>query len=405
MTDLMAKLDAASTANDASSAIDDMASTTKNAALATPQAPTIATEKPPIERFLVFDDSGRLLIDVVNKNDDGPHGKSTRRHRCSLDAMKRASPAWKSKIFGSEGEERPELATDDEDRAVVLDDDPPRAITMQLALIHERPELVPRFHNNPDTQGVCMFIYEFMTTADRYGVLPLFRPFVSHWLPHARPTSEDMDRHYVHRMEAAWQLGAVGLVQDHVRKLVYHTIVTPELLDQARARSLLACKDGFLTSLPGLFDTVGKRQRELVQSLLDLFHEFLVDLRGEEGICQQALPGTPEHERCNAGLEEFVSKRMAEPTSPKIPLDAKDCPLTIHQLLHITTHIMGVSCKRPGPKQVDRHKCVSNLHKRIVDLGKELLGRWKGEQSILEPEQLEWLTKRGEILGTETSSV
>jgi hypothetical protein len=64
-----------------------------------------------------------------------------------------------------------------------------------------------------------------MVMADKYGVLPLFRPFVSHWLPHARPSSEDMDPHYVHRMEAAWKLCAVGLVQDHVWKLVYDTVI------------------------------------------------------------------------------------------------------------------------------------------------------------------------------------
>jgi hypothetical protein len=249
-----------------------------------------------------------------------------------------------------------------------------------------------------------MFIYEFMVTADKYGVLPLFRPFVSHWLPHARPSSEDTDPNYVHRMETAWQLGAVGLVQDHVRKLVYDTVFTPELLDKARARSLLACKDGFLTSLPGLFDTVGKRQRELVQSLLDFFHEFLADLRGEKGICQQALPGTPEHEQCNAGVEEFVSRRMADPSTGDVPKDVKDYPLTIHHLLHNTTHIMGVSCK-PGPKQLEGHTCVPILHKKTVDFATELISRWKGEESILEPEQLEWLKKRGGILGTETSSV
>ncbi|KAK3292352.1 uncharacterized protein B0H64DRAFT_406350 [Chaetomium fimeti] len=405
--------DAASTTGDAAPTTDDAAwitdddasSTTDDSSSTTDDSSSTTDEEIFIAKDLVFDEKGRLVIDALCVADkDAPHHRWMYRHRVSLDAMERASPVWKEKIFGPEGEERPKPTDDEEDWTLVLDDDDqPPAIAMQLALINGKPEVVPLWHNNPDTMRVCTNIFEFIGTADKYGVLPLFRPFVSHWLPHARPSSGNADVNYVHRMEAAWQLGALGLVQDHVRKLVYDWVFTPAILDASLARLSLANDDGLLTSVPQLLDVVGKRQLELIQSVLDFFHHFLADLRGEKGICQHSLPGTPDYDLCNAGVDEFVSKRMEEPAIGKIPVEAKDYPLTIYHLLHTVTHVLGVSCT-PGPKQLEGHACVPALHKKCVDLATELLGRWKGAESILEPEQVEWLKERGEILGTESSS-
>lgn len=314
--------------------------------------------------------------------------------------MEHASPVWKEKIFGPEGEERPKPTDEEEDWILLLDgNDHPLAITMQIALIHDRPDCVPRWRNNPDTASVCIMIFDFMVAADKYGVLPLFRPFVSHRLVHA-----DWDgvsgKNSMHRLEAAWQLGARGLVEDHVRRHVYHPGSTPVGLEELVAKVKETCdENGILMSVPKLLNVGGKRQVELIQSALDFFHQVLADLHGEEGNCQQSVP------KCNALLYEFISKRL-EQNVWQIPVEAIDYPEDIHRLLHTTTHILGTRCN-PGPKQLEGHGCVPAFHKKIEDFSAALLNRWKGADSagsILEPEQVEWLKKRSELLATDSWS-
>ena len=176
--------------DDPASTTDDDNSTTGDAASATSRSGP-AAEQSPIKGYLVLDNEGRLLIDVVGPDYAAPHRKRTYRHRVSLDVMERASPAWKDTIFGTKGKERQRPTNEDEDWIILLpDDDEPLPITVQLAVIHKQPDVVPTWSTGkPDISGICTQISKFITTADKYGTLPLLRPFVSDWLAHARPRS------------------------------------------------------------------------------------------------------------------------------------------------------------------------------------------------------------------------
>ncbi|KAK3290167.1 uncharacterized protein B0H64DRAFT_413545 [Chaetomium fimeti] len=409
--------------DDAASTTDDVTSTTDDAASTTPQAPPTAEESP-IKEFLVLDKKGQLLLDVVGPDHNAPHRKRTYRYRVSIDVMERASPVWKETIFGPEGKERQRPTNKEEDWIVLLpDDDEPLPILVQLALIYDRPDMVPTWStDDPDINGICTQISKFVATADRYGTLPLLQPFVSDWLAHARLRSrirggpEALSSGFLYQLELAWQLGAVGVVEDYVRRLIFASDLTPaSLADMVSEVNLAYDAVGILTSLPKLLDTVGKRQLELIQTALDFFHRLVADIS-----CQKMsdIPGLEFLERamgspfphnavnralCNALLDSYINKRLEEGVVGKIPVEAKDCRSSILLLLQTMGRVLGKSCT-PGPKQPDGHTCVQDLYKKFNGFVVELLGRWEGSESVLESEQVEWLKKRGEILAREGSS-
>lgn len=226
-----------------------------------------------------------------------------------------------------------------------------------------------------------------------------------------------MRAEFLYQLDVAWQLGALGVVEDFVRRLVFVTDSTPASLAELVAEvNLTSDVVGVLAPLPKLLDVVGKHQLELIQAALDSFHQLVAGIN-----CQKMsdLPGLALLERaarspfphnavnralCNALLQSYIRKRMNEDGVGQIPVEAKDYQSSIHRLLHIMGHILGTS-RNPGPKQLDGHTCVRDLHKKFEDFAVELLGRWTpGSESVLESEQVAWLKKRAEILATKRPS-
>ena len=401
----------------------------------TPKAP-LAPEELPIKEFLILDKKGRLLIDVVGPDHDAPHRKRTYRHRVSLDAMERASPVWKEKIFGPAGNERPKPADDsDEDWVVLLpDDDEPLPILVQLALIHDQPRWVPTW-TDPATPGACKQIVNIIAAADKYAVLPRLRPFVSDWLLHARPPSPiggqgDSDPELIEQLNVAWQLGDKARVEGYIRKLVYDSNVSAELVQDL----LIEAGNGPVArfpALPALFDVVAKRRKAGIQACLDFLSQLVDDLNSDEGLCRQpmwdpmAIPGcTPtllaavealagsaadDHAVncgvCNIVLEREFSRRMDEAIpGGSMPARAKDFHSSICGLLYTIRCIHGLQPGAAPARQLPWHACLQNLRKKFEDFEAELRSRWSKPGSILELEQVEWLKKRSDMLAAGWSS-
>jgi hypothetical protein len=276
----------------------------------TPEAP-VAAEELPIKE-IVLDKPGRLLIDVVENT---PRGKQTYRHRVSLDVMGQASPVWKEKIFGPAGQERQKPTANDnddndEDWTVLLrdDDDEPLHILVQLALIHDQPRWVPTW-SDPATPGSCLQIANIIAAAEKYGVLPRLRPFVSDWLLHALPPSriggqDDINPEMIEQLNVAWQLGDVGRVEDYIRKLAYDSNVSAEVVEEM----LVEAGDGpvgLFPALPALFGVVAKRREAGIQACLDFLLRLLLDLRSNEGACRQPMWDPTIIPRCSPPLRSY----------------------------------------------------------------------------------------------------
>ncbi|KAH6623720.1 hypothetical protein F5144DRAFT_584086 [Chaetomium tenue] len=429
----------------------DEALAAHGAAASTATRATSTAEDSPIEEMesVVLDKNGRLFIDVVGPDHKAPHHKRTYRHRVSLEAMEQASPVWKETIFGPEGQrQRP---TDEEEWIIQLPDDEPLPITILLALIHEQPKWVPRWHDDSDinwdtdsdtdsdresdtdwdresdtdtetdTVGACKHIAKTVATADKYGVLPLLRPFVRDWSAHARPrfkahaehdgrVLKSLDPDTVHRLEVAWQLGAVKMVKEHVSKIAFASDSKLDVLDQLPAEANDAV--GILVSFPELRSVVAKCRSEAVEEILGFFHGLLADLRGEKGYCEVdgnetnlVLEEAEERAACDTWMLEYISERKEalEKLVGEIPEEAKNYHGSTHRLLNTIGHVLGVRCGGGG-KRIPWHRCVETLHEDYEDLAEELLLRWKGSESVLEPGQLEWLKRRRDILTAGGSS-
>lgn len=382
------------------------------------------TEESPIKEFLVLDKKGRLLIDVAGADHGAPHRKQTYRHRVSFETMEQASPVWKETIFGPEGQRQ--MPTDEEEWIIQLPDDEPLSIRILLALIHDRPDVVPDWHGDTDTVGACTQIAKAVATADKYGVLPLLRPFVSDWLAPARPrpiihtegngrAHEGLDPNAVHRLEVAWQLGAAGLVEEHVRNIVFASGLTSAVLNELLTEANDAA--GILTSVSELLGVVAKRRRQVIQSALNFFQWFLANLRSEEGKCKMTMPIFPglvrsglvfqelDRQLCDMAIDVYITKRMMEESQlvGEIPEEAQDYHSSIHRLLHTIGYIFGMGCDRE-PTLPPNHTCFQILRKKFKDFEQELLGRWRGSESVLESEQLEWLKRRSDTLAADGRS-
>ncbi|EAQ83160.1 predicted protein [Chaetomium globosum CBS 148.51] len=397
---------------------------------------TSTTEAPPMEDMesVVLDKQGRLFIDVVGADREAPHHKRTYRHRVSLEAMARASPKWKETIFGPEGQRQ--QPTDEEKWIIQLPDDEPLPITILLALIHEQPKWVPRWHDDTDdtdldtdtdtdtetdTAGVCTQIAKTVATADKYGVLPLLRPFVRDWLAHARPrfkahtqgdgrVLKSLDPNAVHRLEVAWQLGAVKLVKEHISRIALASGSKLDVLGQLPTEANDAV--GILASFPELRSVVAKCRSAAVEQILAFFHGLFADLRGEKGNCKVDEDETDlvfeeaeERAACDMWILEYISKRREalEKLIGEIPEEAKNYHGSTHRLLNTIGHVLGVRCAG-GPKRIPWHECVETLYEDYEDLAEELILRWKGSESVLEPNKLEWLERRRDILAADGCS-
>ncbi|KAK3298099.1 uncharacterized protein B0H64DRAFT_321060, partial [Chaetomium fimeti] len=297
---------------------------------------------------------------------------------------------------------------------------------------HEQPRWVPTW-SDPSEHGVCTEMAKIVAAADKYGVLPLLRPFVSDWLVHALPPSriggqDAIDPEIAERLNLAWQLGAVGRVEDYTRKLVYDSNISAAIVEELLAEARKCPVDRF-PALPGLFGVAAKRREAGIQAALDFFGQMINDLNNDDP-CRQpifdpsSIPGyTPVaaaaieeligsvsdrdsvyRPLCGITINMYISERIKEVGAENIPPQVKDFPSSVSDLLYTIRCIHGLQPGRVPAPRVLHPACLQVLQKKFEDFAAELLSRWSEPESILELEQVEWLKRRSDILATGSSS-
>lgn len=246
-----------------------------------------ANTLPPSRYTLVFDKDGDLLIEVndgdgqgswEDDNEEMPAaGDSdskatdlewTYRFRVCSRAMRRASAPWNAMLSGRWREGKP---ADGGEWVVSFDEDQPLPMAILLAIIHGRPDLVPTW--NADTRGAREAISGILSTADKYDVVHLLRPFVSFFIPHTEIGSNLIradNRGTMHTLNIAWHLGAVKLVKTFLRRILF--VASKDELDELLAYALGGPDIGITLELWELLSAVRTQREAAIQYLLDYFH-------------------------------------------------------------------------------------------------------------------------------------
>ncbi|TRX89038.1 hypothetical protein FHL15_010057 [Xylaria flabelliformis] len=126
-------------------------------------------------------------------------------------ALSRASPVWKTLLYGGFAESKPSSASSASDWVVELPDDDPKAMATILNIIHSRFDLLPRITDLVNLDD----LYQLTVLTDKYDLTPLLRPWASIWINSATekynswgcsstsPVTSDLER----LLWIAWELG------------------------------------------------------------------------------------------------------------------------------------------------------------------------------------------------------
>ncbi|KAK3290166.1 uncharacterized protein B0H64DRAFT_64298 [Chaetomium fimeti] len=181
-----------------------------------------------------------------------------------------------------------------EESVVALPDEQPMAIAVLLAIVHERLDLVPTWSGKHVHHASFEAISSILSAADKYGLIPLFWPFVHEWVPHTKPShytcSEDDPLGPLYRLNIAWQLGQKEVVTETIWRFIFE-------LPGDRLEALLAAAEdgpriGMSLSLRDVFRTITGFRQDVTQSALDFFHEFMDGLSNDNGMMDDLSKST-----------------------------------------------------------------------------------------------------------------
>ncbi|KAI1309177.1 hypothetical protein F5Y03DRAFT_348690 [Xylaria venustula] len=153
---------------------------------------------PPGTPRVVIDSDGDLTLKVgltqcvnIPLNDgDGHQGDPGSDHGHELPVvytvcsrtMSRASPVWKTLLYGGFAESRPSSAELASDWLVELPDDDPKAMKTVLSIIHSRFDSIPRVEESIDLEE----LYQLTVLTDKYDLTAMLRPWASTWMKSAK---------------------------------------------------------------------------------------------------------------------------------------------------------------------------------------------------------------------------
>ncbi|KAK3304876.1 uncharacterized protein B0T15DRAFT_254947 [Chaetomium strumarium] len=162
-----------------------------------------AAESPSLEQAIHIDPDGDLLLCVGSEL-----GTPLNIRVCSA-TMRRASPVWKSMLFGPWNESKPAHG----DWVVSLPEDKTWATRILLSIVHGN------FGDFPKEVEIVQ-LYDIAMLADRYALLRVLWPWVDQWLESARIKEQMTGQERLMRVHAAWQLGDDELLAASIRDLI-----------------------------------------------------------------------------------------------------------------------------------------------------------------------------------------
>jgi hypothetical protein len=147
----------------------------------------------------IFDDDGDLWLHVGNGlGEDEPKCH----FKVCASAMRRASPVWKAMLFGPWAEAKPAVG----EWSVEMPEDKSAALTILLAIIHGRPELVP--NSVPLNCNNYCIISNTLIAADKYHRTHVLSTWAPTWVEFASiPWAHDPVE-VMQRLHIAWELGS-----------------------------------------------------------------------------------------------------------------------------------------------------------------------------------------------------
>jgi hypothetical protein len=370
-----------------------------------------------------------------SKNESANRPQKVYRFKVSSRIMRRASPVWRSMLFGPWLERKPMSG---EEWLVALPDDSPVAIAVLLLVVHGRLDLLPRWQDHIPYHAPEA-ISRILSAADKYDMMQLFWPFARDWIQYARLPSGTNHSHCtehhqktLYRLNIAWHLGIDNVVSYIVRYLTYE--MAEETLD-----ALLAVADdgplvGISLSLREAIDTAAASRQGAIQAALDFFHRLMENLEdptmgnpaigctramfGKVSVSGQRLGRVPyfknsviipalqkhhalDRHHCNAVVLIDVLSRLHNDWE-NIPTKAKDVSVSVNDLMDVIRRILGVSADfgAEPPVLLQGHSsCAQIVRYQFWSFDRDLrsLGPW---HKPLKKEQREWLWKRSNMLST-----
>ncbi|ORY59288.1 uncharacterized protein BCR38DRAFT_67666 [Pseudomassariella vexata] len=229
----------------------------------------------PASRKIVLDPDGDLLLQVGESgcaSATGEHDLVTPVVFVSCSkSLSRASAVWKRLLYGGFAESRGAGSGNWE---VQLPDDNIKAMTMVLAIIHGRFELLPPVDGSIGLED----LYQLTVLTDKYDLTRLLRPWARSWLQNSQKnkTATLGATPSERRIWIAWELGDRQLFQAALEDLVLNS--------SAHARdqhlSSIGRNELFSNSLEplGVQDHIKSNRLNAITTLLDLYQTALTKL-------------------------------------------------------------------------------------------------------------------------------
>ncbi|KAI3321401.1 hypothetical protein HD806DRAFT_208173 [Xylariaceae sp. AK1471] len=216
--------------------------------------------------------------------------------------LSRASPVWKTLLYGGFAESKPPCASNASDWVVELPDDNPKAMATVLNIIHSRYESVPRATDLINLED----FYQLAVLTDKYNLTAILRPWASSWLKALK------DKHKAWRREGtkpvvsdlerlswiAWEMGDRKLFETASIDLALHCSVDANGdLQNNTGKEIVTLFNSSLEP-PELHDQMKAARLRGIESLLALYGSVIAkllekrsaSLDGSESFCQVCEP-------------------------------------------------------------------------------------------------------------------
>ncbi|KAK4100418.1 hypothetical protein N658DRAFT_451313 [Parathielavia hyrcaniae] len=232
-----------------------------------------ATQSAPSKQTIGIDPDGDLLLWVGS--DLCTVCTPTNMRVCSA-TMRRASPVWRSMLFGPWSESKPAQG----DWVVSLPDDNPQPLQTLLSIVHGNFVDVPRKVEIPQ-------LYDIVVVADKYALLRALQPWAPLWLESVRDLAPNLGgRERLMRAHAAWELGSDDLLSASIRDLVWNVNLASGVDGgfwylSREPNALLSFDPEEQSGPPDLLGVVTELRLPMIQDMLDFFNREL-DSRSDE---------------------------------------------------------------------------------------------------------------------------
>ncbi|KAK3291983.1 uncharacterized protein B0H64DRAFT_243618 [Chaetomium fimeti] len=218
---------------------------------------------------IVIDEEGDLWIEVGGGCDREPTKcEGVCRFRVRSQAMREFSSLWQTLVATARKSQEP-----GKELVVRLPKDEPLAIAALVAVCHQRVDLLPRWPNHvPRHERIS----RLLSAADKYGMVGAFRQdFRPDWMSHGRPLpyaeSKGDPAGTLHRLNVAWQLECVQLVEETAWMIMCHA--TKAEVDELVRLTDRGDEIGLPFRLGDLMGVIANSRRQLIQCGLGCFQK------------------------------------------------------------------------------------------------------------------------------------